>query len=347
MKRKTRDETAVDGLLDRLESAIRSEGETARRRAVEIVEKMRTQQEPSAPREGGEVSAFNTRELVTAFAAWLTTRPGTLVVGEKHEACDMAELVAHWCDHYGLPQTPPCGEETVGAAPLHYGAKVPAAEEPAFPLSREELDELATDERKPDRRIAPAFWTWWKDWTAFKAPETWGDRDFVVLCWRAAGCPGAEPVEEAQESAEGPWRLLPSGDGISIRRMTDHQDAAVVSTDRSRCPDIAFDLVSDANAYHAEREAREEAEAEAERVTAQVAEIVGYRGDHGDIPMTVRSLVRERDELREKAAAHDKAVMYLGYALDKPSLREADRIGLRELASEAAKLIATRSREGR
>ena len=43
-------------------------------------------------------------EAVYGFAAWLTTRPGTLRVGSRHNAATMACLVTRWLETNRLPE---------------------------------------------------------------------------------------------------------------------------------------------------------------------------------------------------------------------------------------------------
>jgi hypothetical protein len=40
----------------------------------------------------------NPAEAITAFAAWLTTRRATLVIGANHDAAEMAMLVGQFID---------------------------------------------------------------------------------------------------------------------------------------------------------------------------------------------------------------------------------------------------------
>ncbi len=49
-----------------------------------------------------KIKTPNPREAATAFAAWLTTREGTLKVGGAHDAAPMADLVGRFCDRQGF-----------------------------------------------------------------------------------------------------------------------------------------------------------------------------------------------------------------------------------------------------
>jgi hypothetical protein len=43
-------------------------------------------------------------EAVFGFISWLTTRPGTLKIGEKHSCSELLDLICDWCDvNYLIP----------------------------------------------------------------------------------------------------------------------------------------------------------------------------------------------------------------------------------------------------
>ena len=46
---------------------------------------------------------LNSTEAVYGFAAWLTTRDRTLLIGAKHDTSEMARLVALFCTENNLP----------------------------------------------------------------------------------------------------------------------------------------------------------------------------------------------------------------------------------------------------
>lgn len=178
--------------------------------------------------------------------------------------CPQCDRPADWTFRHD-----PSNESAPWACPHHQPAGhiecVPdAAEEPPFPLSREEWEEAAGDIRDIAAALREigneALYIWW-----VRAGSTSPfDYDAVVSAWRAAGFPGAGAPEG--EAEEGPWRF----EGGKILRAWASLDMPFKDSEMLR------DLVSDANDAHRLRGELEKAQAEVvTALTARVAELEG------------------------------------------------------------------------
>lgn len=179
----------------------------------------------------------------------------------------------------------------------------PPVEEPAFPLSREAFGDWRRDPLKLHHDRRGPFWEW-------LIRVTITNYDTAVAAWRAAGCPGADtgaPAEE-QEEAEGTegsgprWKWLDQGDQdcftlLDRQRSNGHAFKAFGGTCEPST--ILEYIVSDANAYHREKAAREEAETTIEQLHEFLCDDDDGRPPRVQVCAAVRSLV-DRAEKAEK-----------------------------------------------